>query len=127
MRSKLIGVIAVAAVAIAFCLTCLIVVTHAVGQIEKLAMEAQDLADQGKTQEAVAKMTALASEWKRHRPFLEMLISHNEMHTVVERYVEAEACLKRGCLDDFYKSMALLQENLDHIRQQERIRWGNVL
>ncbi len=127
MRAKLIGVIAVAVVALAFSLTCMFVVTHAVGQMEKLSMEAQDLVDRGQTQDAVAKMTALASEWERHQQFLEMLISHNEMHTVVERYVEAEACLKRGCLDDFYKSMALLQENLDHIRQQERIRWGNVL
>jgi hypothetical protein len=127
MRAKLIGVIAVAVVALSFSLTCMFVVTHAVGQMEKLSMEAQDLVDRGQTQEAVAKMTALASEWERHQPFLEMLISHNEMHTVVERYVEAEACLKRGCLDDYYKSMALLQENLDHIRQQERIRWGNVL
>ena len=127
MRSKLIGVILVAAVAIAFCLTCLIVVNHAVGQIEKLAMEAQDLVDQGKNGEAVAKMAALAAEWKHHRPFLEMLISHNEMHTVVERYVEAEASLRRGNLDEFYESMALLQENLDHIRQQERVRWGNIL
>jgi len=127
MRAKLISVIAVAVVALAFSLTCMFVVTHAVGQMEKLSMEAQDLADRGQTQDAIAKMTALASEWERHQPFLEMLISHDEMHTVVERYTEAEINLQRDHLDDYYKSMALLMEMLGHIREQEKVRWGNVL
>lgn len=127
MRSKLIGVIVVAVVAISFCVACLIVVNHTVGQMEKLSMEAQDLVDKGQTSEGIAKMTQLATEWKSHQSFLEMLISHTEMHTVVERYVEAEASLKRGRVDEFYKAMALLQENLDHIRQQQRVRWGNIL
>ena len=127
MRAKLIGVISVAVVAIAFALTCMFVVQHAVGQVEKLSMEAQDLVEQGKTEDAVAKMTQLASEWKRHQQFLEMLVSHDEMHTVVERYTEASINLKRDHLDDYFKSMALLQEMLDHISDQEMVRWGNIL
>jgi hypothetical protein len=127
MRSKLIGIISVAVVAVSFAIACLLVVQHAVGQVEKLSMEAQDLVEQGKTEDAIAKMTQLASEWKRHQQFLELLVSHDEMHTVVERYTEAEVNLKRDHLDDYFKSMALLQEMLDHIRDQERVRWGNVL
>ncbi len=127
MKSKLIGVIVVTVLAVSFSLTCLIVVNHAVGQMNALSMEALDLVDRGQTGEALAKMTLLASEWKKYRPFLEMLISHDEMHTVVERYTEAKASLERSNLDDFYKSMALLQENLSHLRDQEKVRWGNVL
>lgn len=127
MRSKLFGVISVAVVAVSFALTCMFVVHHAVEQVEKLSMEAQELADQGKIEEVVAKMTQLASEWKRHQPFLEMLISHDEMQAVVERYTEAEVYLRRDELDEFYSNMALLMETLDHIREQETVRWGNVL
>ena len=90
-------------------------------------MQAEDLVDRGQLEDAAAKMAQLASEWKRHQPFLEMLISHDEMHTVVERYTEAEISLRDGRLDDFSKSMSLLMEMLDHIREQERVRWGNVL
>ncbi len=100
------------------------VVQHASEQVEKLSMEAQELAEQGRIEDAVAKMTQLASEWKRHQPFLEMLISHDEMHTVVERYTEAEAYLRRGRMDEFNSNMALLMEMLDHIRDQEAVRWG---
>lgn len=127
MRAKLIGVISVAVVAVAFAITCMLVVQHAVGQVEKLSMEAQDLVEQGKKEDAIAKMTQLASEWKRHQQFLELLISHDEMHTVVERYTEAEVNLRRDHMDDYFKSMALLEEMLDHIRDQEKVRWGNVL
>lgn len=127
MKAKLISVIVVAVLAVSFSLTCLFVVNHAVGRMDALSMDALDLVDRGQTGEALAKMTLLASEWKKYRPFLEMLISHDEMHTVVERYTEAEASLERSNLDDYYKSMALLQENLSHIRDQEMIRWGNVL
>jgi hypothetical protein len=49
------------------------------------------------------------------------------MHTVVERYTEASINLKRDHLDDYFKSMALLEEILDHIRDQEMVRWGNIL
>jgi hypothetical protein len=127
MRAKLIGVILVAVVAVSFSLTCLFVVQHAADQVEKLSMEAQDLVEQGKMEDGIAKMTQLASEWMRHQPFLEMLISHDEMHAVVERYTEAVINLRRDHLDDYFKSMALLEEMLDHIRDQERVRWGNVL
>jgi hypothetical protein len=127
MRAKLIGVIAVAVVAVSFCLVCLFVVSHAVGQMEELSMEAQDLVEQGQIDEAVAKMTQLAVEWERHKQFLEIMISHDEMHEVVERYTEAEINLKRNRLDEYFQSMALLQEMLDHIREQEKVRWGNVL
>ena len=115
MRKKLIWVLVMAAISIAFGITCLILVSHVVGQMEALSMEAQALVDQGNNDLASEKMVQLAGEWEKFRPFLEMLISHNEMHTVVDRYVEAEINLQRNHLDDFYKSMALVQESLRHI------------
>lgn len=127
MRQKLIGVVVVAAISILFCLACLFLVSHVVGRMEVLSMEAQDFADADQNDRAIEKMTQLAGEWEKYRPFLEMLISHNEMHTVVDRYVEAGVNLKRGSMDDYYRSMALLEESLGHIRQQQRVRWGNVL
>lgn len=127
MRKKLIGVLVVAAVSIAFGITSLILVSHVVGEMETFSMEAQALVDQGKTDPAKEKMTQLATVWEKFRPFMEMLISHDEMHTVVDRYVEAGVNLERDQLDDFYKSMALLQESLRHILNQEQVRWGNVL
>ena len=72
-------------------------------------------------------MTQLATVWQRLQRFLEMLISHDDMHAVTERYTEAVVSLRRGHMDDYYKSMALLMEMLDHVRQQERVWWGNVL
>ena len=127
MRSKLVGVIVVLVVAVSFSVACQAVVNHAAGNMEALSMEAQRLVDEGRKDDAVAKMVELATEWKRHQPFLEMLISHSEMYTVAEWYTEASIDLQRGQLDDYYKAMALLQEMLDHIREQERIRWGNIL
>ncbi len=127
MRTKLIGVIVVLLVAVGFSITSFLVVSHAVGQVEDLAMQAEDMADQGQTEAALEKMTQLATEWQRHQRFLEMLISHDDMHAVTERYTEAVVSLRRGHMDDYYKSMALLMEMLDHVRQQERVWWGNVL
>jgi hypothetical protein len=127
MRAKLIGVIVVTAVSILFCLACLILVNHVVGKMEELSMEAQDFVDQGNTEQGIETMAQLAGEWEKYETFLEMMISHIEMHTVVDRYVEAGVYLTRGSLDDFYKSMALLQESLKHIENQQRVRWGNVL
>ena len=127
MRKKLIGVLVVAAVSIVFGLICLMLVSHVVERMETISMEAQALVDQGKPDLAKEKMVQLAGEWEKFRPFLEMLISHNEMHTVVDRYVEAGVNLERDHLDDFYNAMALLQESLRHILNQEQVRWGNVL
>ena len=127
MRAKLIGIIVVLVVAVGFSVTSFLVVSHAVGQVEDLAMQAEDMADQGQIEAAIEKMTQLATEWQRHQVFLEMLISHDDMHAVAERYTEAEVSLRRDHMDDYYKSMALLMEMLDHIRQQERVWWGNVL
>ena len=127
MRAKLIGVIVVLMVAVGFSITSFLVVSHAVGQMEELAMQAEDLADQGQIEATIEKMTQIATEWQRHQVFLEMLISHDDLHAVAERYTEAEVSLRRDHMDDYYKSMALLMEMLDHIRQQERVWWGNVL
>jgi hypothetical protein len=127
MRKKLIGVIAVTIVAVAFCIGCLLAITHVVDRMEAMSMEAQDAADRGDTKAAIEWMARMATEWEKHRSFLETLISHDEMHTVAERYTEAEINLKRDHMDDFYKSMALLQEILEHIREQERVRLGNIL
>jgi len=127
MRAKLAGVLIAAAVALSLCLTCYFLVNHVADRTEDLAMQALDQVDQGRLEKARETMTQLASEWERYRPFLEMLISHDEMHTVVERYVEAEINLDRGHLDDYYRTMSLLREILRHIREQERVGWGNVL
>ena len=90
-------------------------------------MRALDYVDQGQLDAAEESMTTLANVWAKYQPFLEMLISHDEMHNVAEHYIEAQIELKRNRLDDYYKTMALLQEMLSHIRKQESINWGNVL
>ena len=53
MRTKLIGVIVVLLVAVGFSITSFLVVSHAVGQVEDLAMQAEDMADQGQTEAAL--------------------------------------------------------------------------
>ncbi len=126
MRMKLLGIGIATALALALCLTCFLLVTHVTDQVEALSTQALGLVDQGRTEEAAHVMTRLVGEWSRYAPVLELIISHEEMNTVVERYLKAQSSLRHNQLDDFHKEMTLLREILRHVREQESIGWGNL-
>jgi alpha-D-ribose 1-methylphosphonate 5-triphosphate diphosphatase PhnM len=126
MRTKLVSIAIVLVITLSFCLATLYVMHDVIDQAEDLTVQIIDHAEHSRLDMTEEKMIELTNLWERHRPFLEMLISHDDMHAVIERYVEATVSLKGEDLDDFYISMALLQEMLRHIREQEEVAWGNV-
>lgn len=126
MRQKLIAAALVLVLSLSLCAASYFVVLRVLYQMEDISMQALELADHGDLEGARQQMTQMAYTWEKYISVLEMLTSHEDLHAVVEHYVEASANLQRGHLDDYYKTMALLGEMLKHIRDQESPRWSNL-
>lgn len=82
--------------------------------------------EQGDVTRAREGLVALATLWDEKADLLEMLCSHDDLHEVKERIIQAEICVEYTDMEDFYASVALIGEGIEHIRDQEALSLTNL-
>ena len=123
-----------AIVTAAVLLICLIICGASMWTLNRLLDEAHDMSieiftamENGNISHARETLVALASLWDDHAVMLEMLCDHEDLHNVKERIIQAEICIEYTDMEDFYATVALIGEGLEHIRDQEGLTWTNLL
>lgn len=71
-------------------------------------------------------LIALANLWDEKTTLMEILCAHDDLHEVKERIIQAEICISYTDMEDFYASVALIGEALEHIRDGEALRLTNL-
>ena len=72
-------------------------------------------------------LVELATIWEEHAGLMEVLCDHDDLHEVKQRIIQAEICMEYTDMEDFYASVALIGEGLEHIRDEEALSWTNLL
>lgn len=127
MRTLTTAAIVVAVVCIAGCFASVAYIDEATDELSDLAMRLMDYADAGDYDHASETLVIMTNQWTRHRPILEMLSDHEDLHRVTELLVEGQVHLKYEHANDFYQAMALLNESLQHLRDSEQLSWANLI
>ena len=127
MKSMLIAALAVALLTGSVCAWGVAYVDEATDELSDMALQLMHHAESEEYERAQDTVTAMANLWARRRPVLEMLTDHDDLHSVTEHIVEGRIHLKYRHANDFYQSMALLDESLRHIRDSESFSLANLL
>lgn len=127
MRATFISVVSVLAVSLFICIASMLTIDRAVYEMEDYCMRAIDAADAGDLDGAEQLMVGMATVWTHYTPYLEIISPHHDLHSVKELYVEAAINLQREHFDDYHKSMALLEEALLRLREEESLSLSNIL
>ena len=123
-----------AIVTAAVLLICLIACTASMWTLNRLLDEAHDMSveiftamETGDINHARETLVALANLWDDHAVMLETLCDHDDLHNVKERIIQAQICIEYTDMEDFYSTVALIGEGIEHIRDQEGLTWTNLL
>lgn len=127
MKTMLIAALTVAIVTAGVCIWGVAYVDEATDELSDLAIQLMRYAENEDYEHAQETITAMANLWARRRPVLETLTDHDDLHAVTEHIVEGSVHLKYRHANDFYHSMALLDESMRHIRDAERFSLSNLL
>jgi hypothetical protein len=127
MRSTCISVIVVSVVVTALLCVGVWYVHQAVYDMEEIRLSSLRLNDDGRKADALAEMVRMAVLWEQRAPILEMMVNHEDLHSISSEIAEAKTNLECDHMDDFNRSMTLLGEALEHIEQHERLRMANIL
>ena len=126
MRIKYIATIAVLIVSVAICFATTHVIQTAVSHTESFANESLSRFAKGNSKGALESLARLSERWNRRLPLLQMITSHDDLHDISLQTREAATNLKSGDTEEFKRSMSLLQEALDHLREQESVSLSNL-
>ena len=99
---------------------------RAVDEAQSLRSAAILAEAEGRLGDAKTLLLALAEAWKGHRAALETLASHDALHEVQAGIAEARVCLDCEDHDDFLRILANLDLALEHIRDEQALRWENL-
>lgn len=126
MRRTLILTAAVLVCALAMCALSLHMVNTAVDEALELHGRAMLAADAGQTDDARALVAELSDRWRSRGSLMELLASHDALHDVGGAIAEAAICLDCDDRDDFLCAMSRLAMGLEHLKDEEAVRWENV-
>ena len=127
MKTMLTAALAVLICTLGVCLWGTAYIDEATDEISDMALMLMGYAEAEKYDEAQEIVTRMANQWQKALPVLSMLADHDDLHDVTERIVEGGVHLKYRHANDFYQSMALLDEALRHLRGNEDITLSNLL
>lgn len=82
--------------------------------------------ERGNEAAAEEGLVHLATFWEEHLSLLEMLCEHDDLHEVQERIIQAENCARYTDMEDFFVSVMLIGESVEHIRDEEALRLTNL-
>ena len=118
--------LAALALSLTLCVAARTALNDAVEEAQTYRVAALMAAEAGQQGDAKTALLALAQAWKRHRAALETLASHDALHEVQSGIAEAQICLECGDHDDFLRVLSNLGMALEHIRDEQALRWENL-
>lgn len=126
MRRTLILTLAVLVCALAVCGYALFALNDTVDQAMQLHSRAMLAADDGDGDRAAALLVQLAQLWKDRAGQMETLANHDALHDVAAAIAEAQICLECHDRDDFLRTMSTVLLGLEHLKDDEAVRWENL-
>ena len=126
MKRALILTLAVLIVALAVCWASQAALNGAVEEAERLQSLAVLAAQERRTADAKTLVVRLAEFWAGKANLMEMLASHDALHDVDAAIAEAQICLECEDHDDFLRTMSTVRAGLEHLKDEEAVRWGNL-
>ena len=127
MKTMLTAALIVAVATGAICGWGISYIDEATDELSDMAMQLMDHAAAENYSAAAETITMMANRWERDKPVLEMLTDHDALHEVTEHLVQGQTHLRYRHANDFYQSMALLNESLRHLRDAEKLSITNIL
>lgn len=126
VKRLLMTTIAVFLLCIALCAWSLITLNGILDEAHEYTVEVFTQMEKGNVTAAREGLTALANLWDGKMTVLELLCAHDDLHEVKERIIQAEICVSYTDMEDFYASVALIGEAIEHIRDGEALRLTNL-
>ena len=126
MRRMLILTLAVLACALAVCWAAQTTLNDTVERAQQLHDQALLAENRGDSDRAGALLVQLAQLWRDRSGLLEMLASHDALHDVAAAIAEAKICLECRDHDDFLRTMSTVEMSLEHLKDEEAVRWENL-
>ena len=126
MKRLTITTIAVLIAAVALCTWALIVLNGILDEAHEYTVDVFTQMEEGNITAAREGLVALANLWDEKMTLLEMLCAHDDLHEVKERIIQAEICIGYTDMEDFYASISLIGEAIEHIRDGEALRLTNL-
>jgi uncharacterized protein Yka (UPF0111/DUF47 family) len=126
MRRTLILTLAVLACALAVCWISRETLNATVERAQLLHNQALLAENSGDSHRAGELLVRLAQLWRDREGLLELLASHDALHDVAAAIVEARICLECRDHDDFLRTMSTVNMGLEHLMDEEAVRWENL-
>ncbi len=127
MRATLISMIAVALLAAGVCLLSVTAIGRAAGEMDGIRIEVLEMVGAGDAAGARERLRQMAERWRQKEELLAILAPHEALHEITALIIEGGANLEAEDLDDFNRSMELLGEALNHLYEEERLHFSNIL
>ena len=127
MRRTFAAMLAVLAASLGLCAGGTLILRRTAEDMEKVRMALMDAAAADRTEEAAELVTRMADLWAGREPLLETVATHDDLHTVSELIIEADASLSANDPDDFIRAVRLLGMAVNHLLAGEAFRLGNIL
>ena len=126
MRRTLILTLAVLSCALAVCWVSRGTLNATVEEARLLHDQALLAENSGDGSRAGKLLVRLAQLWRDREGLLELLASHDALHDVAAAIVEARICLECRDHDDFLRTMSTVNMGLEHLMDEEAVRWENL-
>ena len=126
MRRTLILTLAVLSCALAVCWVSRGTLNATVDEARLLHDQALLAENSGDSGRAVELLVRLAQLWRDREGLLELLASHDALHDVAAAIAEARICLECRDHDDFLRTMSDVEMGLEHLKDEEAVRWENL-
>lgn len=127
MKKLLILTCAVLVACIAVCTVAQVVLDNILTRAHEMntaVFVALESGDEIHSREALVE---LATYWDEQQGILEVLCDHEDLHDVQSHIITARICLDYTDDEDFFTSVSLIGEGIEHLRDQEALHWANLL
>ena len=112
--------------AAAVCTASNVIVNRIVDHARHLRTEAIEAMDEGGVQRAEQSLVELAEYIAENQFWLEVFCDHDDLHSIKEQLIDAQASIDFGSREDFYQAIYRFGESLEHIADVENIRLSNL-
>lgn len=127
MKRLAILTLAVMVVSMAVCVGSMLALNGILDEAHDISTSVFVAMENGDVIAAREGLVALATLWDEKAMLMEVLCAHDDLHEVKERIIQAQITMEYTDMEDFYSSVALIGEALEHIRDEEGVSWTNLL
>lgn len=75
---------------------------------------------------ALSLLDELERHWRGRATLMEIMASHDALHDVSASLAEAQICLTCNDRDDFLRAMSAVRMGLEHLKDEEAVKWANL-